>query len=149
MGDNEGFEVVKRAIAEINEDEDVDGLIVYFPLFGPEKVRPTAQKYERGSDFDIEQDDELRALISPRVDVEGVHSENLSESYAAAPPSLAELSTSMSDAIIYPCTPLVVLLILESLERVYEASAPAGQRLNGEIVTVINRFVRLSTRPLQ
>ncbi len=37
-GVDEGFEAVKRAIEEINEDEEVEGLIVYFPLFGPEKV---------------------------------------------------------------------------------------------------------------
>lgn len=30
----------KRAIFEINEDHGVDGLIVYFPLFGPQKVCP-------------------------------------------------------------------------------------------------------------
>jgi len=34
------FEQVKAKIEEINADEKVDGLIVYFPLFGVEKVCP-------------------------------------------------------------------------------------------------------------
>lgn len=33
-----GFDEVQRAIESINKEEGVDGLIVYFPLFGPELV---------------------------------------------------------------------------------------------------------------
>ena len=41
-----GFEEVKQAIQTINEDEEVDGLIVYFPLFGPKRVSPASRKQE-------------------------------------------------------------------------------------------------------
>jgi hypothetical protein len=36
--DDAAFEVVKGQIMDLNEDPAVDGLIVYFPLFGAERV---------------------------------------------------------------------------------------------------------------
>ena len=38
QGDDAAWNEVKQAILEINEDETIDGVIVYFPLFSPEKV---------------------------------------------------------------------------------------------------------------
>ena len=37
--EREAFASVERAIRDLNEDEEVDGAIIYFPLFGPELVR--------------------------------------------------------------------------------------------------------------
>ena len=39
LEDFKAFDQVKQSITEINVDETVDGVIVYFPLFGPDQVR--------------------------------------------------------------------------------------------------------------
>ena len=43
LEDSKAFDEVKQTITEINVDGTVDGVIVYFPLFGPELVRPIAR----------------------------------------------------------------------------------------------------------
>jgi methylenetetrahydrofolate dehydrogenase (NAD+) len=53
-GGEEG-EGVEEAIVEANEDENVDGIMVYFPIFGPQ------------------QDHYLQQIVSPLKDVEGLH----------------------------------------------------------------------------
>ncbi len=101
------FAAVADAIRALNADARVDGLIVYFPLFGAE-------------------DAALRALISPRIDVEG-----LSGRPACVPPGL--------QGAAYPCTALAVVRALQHPSAaLYDASRPIGSRFDGT-VTVVNR----------
>jgi methylenetetrahydrofolate dehydrogenase (NAD+) len=102
------FAAVADAIRALNADPAVDGLIVYFPLFGA-------------------QDAALRALISPRIDVEGL----AGLPRAPVPPGL--------HAAAYPCTALAVVRALQHPSAaLYDASRPAGARFDGT-VTVVNR----------
>jgi 5,10-methylene-tetrahydrofolate dehydrogenase/methenyl tetrahydrofolate cyclohydrolase len=68
-----------------------------------------------------------------------VHLDTLSKSYAQAPSTLSELASTLERAVIYPCTPLAVVRVLQSLESIYDQSQPHGKRLKGKIITVINR----------
>ncbi|ORY31275.1 hypothetical protein BCR39DRAFT_494066 [Naematelia encephala] len=134
------FSRISADIKRANDDPTIDGLIVYFPIFG-------------GS-----LDDALRTLISPLIDVEGVNPESLRTSYSVPPaPLLHELKTEIpkddpttdrpEEAINYPCTPLAVVRCLQSIEGMYDMSKPAGQRLTGKIVTILNRSETVG-RPL-
>ena len=109
------YEAVRRAIMSLNEDASVAGLLVYFPIFGP----------------DI--DNHLRGLISARIDVEGVHPDNLARS-SRDPPSLMD-EPSLA---VHPCTSLAVVRILQD-QGLYDLSASPGGRLRGKVATVVNR----------
>lgn len=121
---------VRSQIMSINDDMTVDGLIVYFPLFSPER------------------DAELRALISPRIDVEGVHPTSLKRSYSHAPDTVEELTAHPATADVYPCTALAVVRALQAPETgVFSSERPHGERFRGKTVTVINRSETVG-RPL-
>ncbi|KAH9959828.1 methylenetetrahydrofolate dehydrogenase [Russula dissimulans] len=130
---------VEEAIIEANADETVDGIMVYYPIFGKE------------------QDHYLQQIVSPYKDVEGLNYKfhyNLyhnirylqPKSLLASSPSLAQPSAPFKDDVpppgtvksILPCTPLGVV---KSLERigVYNALLPYGDRAYGRTITVINR----------
>ncbi|KAH9989130.1 NAD-P-binding protein [Russula vinacea] len=134
--DGEG---VEEAIIEANADDTVDGLMVYYPIFGKE------------------QDHYLQQIVSPFKDVEGLNYKfhyNLyhnirylePKSLLASSPSLAHGPAPSKDDVpppgtvksILPCTPLGVV---KSLERigVYNALLPYGDRAYGRTITVINR----------
>lgn len=120
--DSASFAAVRAKIVEINDDLTVDGLIVYFPL------------------FDAVRDAELRALIAPRVDVEGVHPESLERSYDHPPSTVEELTANPAAATVYPCTALAVVRALQSNEvGIYNSYASVGDRFRGKTVTVVNR----------
>ncbi|GMK58935.1 hypothetical protein CspeluHIS016_0603770 [Cutaneotrichosporon spelunceum] len=103
------FDAVVDAIRSLNNDASVDGLIVYFPLFGPEE------------------DKVLRALISPRIDVEGLSG----LPHGPVPSGLQNAA--------YPCTALAVVRALQHpTAALYDAARPAGTRFDGT-VTVVNR----------
>ncbi|KAN0116006.1 NAD(P)-binding protein [Russula decolorans] len=130
---------VEEAIIEANADGTVDGIMVYYPIFGKE------------------QDHYLQQIVSPFKDVEGLNYKfhyNLyhnirylePKSLLASSPSLATRPAPLKDDVpppgtvksILPCTPLGVV---KSLERigVYNALLPYGDRAYGRTVTVINR----------
>lgn len=154
---------VEDLIIAANADETVDGIMVYFPVFGGR------------------QDTYLSQIIKPSKDVEG-----LSFSFAwnlyhnvrwiapsqlgGAPGSTAEgnvltkqekesVASSLqqqgvdkhdhslgNDEIvppglvkgILPCTPLGIVKCLEAMQ-VYDRSLPYGDRLRGKTITVVNR----------
>ncbi|KZT05626.1 NAD(P)-binding protein [Laetiporus sulphureus 93-53] len=133
-GEGEG---VEEAIIEANEDESVDGIMVYYPIFGGR------------------QDHYLQQIVSPFKDVEGLHFKfhyNLyhnirflnPKSLLSIPPTTVPepavedqppLGTVKS---ILPCTPLAVVKCLEQI-GVYNKILPYGDRAYGKTVTVINR----------
>lgn len=130
MTDDAAFEHVKAAIGALNNDTSVDGLIVYFPLFTPER------------------DASLRAMIHPRIDVEGVNPTSLERSYSHAPETVHEFMANPATGTVYPCTALAVFRSLQSPDvGVYAPSMPFGERFRGKVITIINRSETVG-RPL-
>lgn len=129
QADGEG---VEEAIVEANEDPDVDGIMVYYPIFG------------------AQQDHYLQQIVSPLKDVEGLHSKfhyNLYHNIRFIDPAtLAPAASAPVDDVpppgtvksILPCTPLGVVKCLEHI-GVYNRILPYGDRAYGKTVTVINR----------
>ncbi|CAE6482471.1 unnamed protein product [Rhizoctonia solani] len=133
--DGEGAE---DAIIEANEDQSIDGIMVYYPIFG-------------GS-----QDHYLQQVVSPFKDVEGLHVKfhyNLYHNIRYVRPNhqsqchLFESSTAPAPAAeapegyvksIIPCTPLAIVKALETL-GVYNTILDYGDRAYGRTITIINR----------
>lgn len=105
---------VQPAIADANNDPDVDGVFLYYPL------------------IDRAQDRWLRELVDPRKDVEGMHSfwsRLLYENQRYVDPDRTLRA-------ILPCTPLAILKLLDYAGmRGSGSSAP----LEGVTACVINR----------
>ncbi|KAJ7591442.1 NAD(P)-binding protein [Mycena floridula] len=137
LADGDG---VEEAIIEANEDPTVDGIMVYYPVFGPQ------------------QDHYLQQVVSPFKDVEGLHFKfhyNLYHNIRFIQPRslLSSTPSTLPSAIqsvendepppgtvksILPCTPLAIVKCLEYL-GVYNKILPYGDRAYGRTVTVINR----------
>ncbi|GAA5963025.1 hypothetical protein JCM3765_006755 [Sporobolomyces pararoseus] len=147
---------VEEAILGANEDDSVNGIMVYYPIFGPR------------------QDGYLQQAVSPLKDVEGLNftwlfslyhnirfldprklalaAQVLTPSPAPAPSapvptqstsqptpsSSAELAPPGLVKAILPCTPLAIVKTLEHCQ-VYNPLRPYGSRAFGRTVTVINR----------
>ncbi|KAH9967066.1 hypothetical protein BGW80DRAFT_1341202 [Lactifluus volemus] len=130
---------VEEAIIEANADDTIDGIMVYYPIFGKE------------------QDHYLQQIVSPFKDVEGLNFKfhfNLyhnirylePKSLLASSPSLAHTPAPPKDDVpppgtvksILPCTPLGVVKALERVS-VYNGLLPYGDRAYGRTITVINR----------
>ncbi|KAJ7126455.1 NAD-P-binding protein [Mycena crocata] len=136
LGEGEG---VEEAIIEANEDENVDGIMVYYPIFGPQ------------------QDHYLQQVVSPYKDVEGLHFKfhyNLYHNIrfiqpqsllSSGVPSASSAGVMESEEpppgtvkSIIPCTPLAIVKCLEHV-GVYNKILPYGDRAYGRTITVINR----------
>ncbi|KAJ3741007.1 hypothetical protein DFH05DRAFT_1528830 [Lentinula detonsa] len=137
LGEGEG---VEEAIMEANEDDSVDGVMVYFPIFGPQ------------------QDHYLQQLVSPYKDVEGLHVKfhyNLYHNIRFISPSSLSIPTASATGFtgdeaendipppgmvksILPCTPLAIVKCLE-YAGVYNKILPYGDRAYGKTVVVVNR----------
>ncbi|KAI0677200.1 NAD-P-binding protein [Trametes maxima] len=131
-------EGVEEAIIEANEDDGVDGIMVYYPIFG------------------VQQDHYLQQIVSPYKDVEGLHfkfhynlyhnirflePKTLASSLPAtnnAPPAVNDEPPAGYVKSILPCTPLAIVKCLE-YTGVYNKILPYGDRAYGKTVTVINR----------
>ncbi|CAL1700376.1 unnamed protein product [Somion occarium] len=134
LSDGEG---VEEAIIEANEDDSVDGIMVYYPIYG------------------VQQDHYLQQVVSPFKDVEGLNFKfhyNLYHNIRYLKPQ-SLLSTAVQDPpppavedrpppgtvkSILPCTPLAIVKCLEHI-GVYNTILPYGDRAYGKTVTVINR----------
>jgi methylenetetrahydrofolate dehydrogenase (NAD+) len=125
---------VSERILQANSRSDIDGLLVFYPIFaaqpvtdrGPYKNRLTGVYYKT-------QDDYLRDLVDPSKDVEG-----LCGDYNAR--WLFRAGNRPTDDRVVPCTALSVKLILDH----YHHAAPSW---NGQIVSVVNRS-EIMGRPL-
>lgn len=110
-----------------NDDQNVDGIIVYYPIFPGNRPH---DKY-------------IQETVSLQKDVEGLCHKHLSNMYHNTrfldPPHNLKKS-------ILPCTPLAVVKILEYLQ-IYNSILPYGNRLFGKTITVINRS-EVNGRPL-
>lgn len=131
---------VEEAIIEANEDDTVDGIMVYYPIFSNQ------------------QDHYLQQVVSPLKDVEGLHFAfhyNLYHNIRYIKPvslltqptlsSAEEIPAAVNDQpppgtvkSILPCTPLAIVKCLEH-SGVYNRILPYGDRAYGRVITVINR----------
>ncbi|KAF2277533.1 bifunctional protein [Westerdykella ornata] len=109
-------EELEDAILDANSDPAVDGIIVYYPIFGSR------------------QDQYLQQIVSIDKDVEGLSHRYIFNMYQ----NIRFLDLQNTKKSILPCTPLAVIKILEYL-RIYNTILPYGNRLHGRTVTVINR----------
>lgn len=116
---------LESALIAANNNDDVNGIMVYFPVFGDN------------------QDQYLQQLIAPEKDVEGlnfVYYHNLYHNVRFLDPPTNEQKS------ILPCTPLAMVKILEYL-GVYNKHLHYGNRLYGKKVMVVNRS-EIVGRPL-
>ncbi|UNI14708.1 Methylenetetrahydrofolate dehydrogenase (NAD(+)) [Purpureocillium takamizusanense] len=120
-------EILEEEIMKANDEEAVDGVIVYYPIF---PQNPTHDKY-------------VQETVDLSKDVEGMRHKHLHNMYHNVrfldPPDNKKKS-------ILPCTPLAVVKILEYLQ-IYNPILAAGNRLFGKTITVINRS-EVNGRPL-
>ncbi|KAF7302109.1 NAD(P)-binding protein [Mycena indigotica] len=133
---------VEAAIIEANDDPDVDGIMVYYPIFGHQQDHYLQQASP--------------SVVSPYKDVEGLHFKfhyNLYHNIrfiepqsllTSGLPSGSSASVNGEDApagtvkSIIPCTPLAIVKCLEHI-GVYNKILPYGDRAYGRTITVINR----------
>ena len=109
-------EELENHIITANTDPAVDGMIVYYPIFGDR------------------QDQYLQQIVDISKDVEGLSHRYIFNMYQ----NIRYLDEAQQLKSILPCTPLAVIKILEYLQ-IYNTILPYGNRLHGHTITVINR----------
>ncbi|KAE8166876.1 hypothetical protein BDV40DRAFT_225554 [Aspergillus tamarii] len=110
-------EDLEEAILAANVDSDVDGIIVYYPI------------------FNNRQDQYLQQLVDVSKDVEGLSHRYIFNMYQNI--RFLDPETKRQKCIL-PCTPLAIIKILEYL-KVYNTILPYGNRLFGHTICVVNR----------
>ncbi|KAL6937376.1 NAD-dependent 5,10-methylenetetrahydrafolate dehydrogenase [Hanseniaspora osmophila] len=116
---------LEESIFDANRDDAVDGIMIYFPVFGNA------------------QDQYLQQVVAKEKDVEGlnhVYYQNMYHNVRYLDPA-----TKLQKSIL-PCTPLAIIKILEYL-KVYNTLLPQGNRLYGKTAVVLNRS-EIVGRPL-
>ena len=124
---------VERALRDANDDPRVHGIIVCYPIFGQ------VESFSGAS-----QDDYLRDSVDFKCDVEGLCHlcrTNLCRNVRCVDPP------TNSQKCLLPCTALSTVKILEECPGCHDVSKPVGRRMEGKIVTVINRS-EIVGRPL-
>ena len=106
----------EEAIIAANNDEAVDGIIVYYPI------------------FNNRQDQYLQQILKIEKDVEGLSHQYIFNMYQ----NVRFLDENQLQKSILPCTPLAVIKILEYL-HIYNTILPYGNRLFGRTICVVNR----------
>ncbi|KAI9491291.1 hypothetical protein BDB00DRAFT_833832 [Zychaea mexicana] len=126
-----GFELRKvdkqeleEKITEANEDKAVNGIMVYYPVFGGK------------------QDAYLQSCVSELKDVEGLCHKFVFNVYH----NVRYMDEQETMKCIIPCTPLAIVKILEYI-GVYNSVITYGNRLYGRTITVVNRS-EIVGRPL-
>ena len=120
-------DLLEEEIMKANDDDNVDGIIVYYPIF---PQNPSHDKY-------------MQETVDLSKDVEGMrhkHLYNMSHNirFLDGPENRKKS--------VLPCTPLAVVKILEYLQ-IYNPILAYGNRLFGKTITVINRS-EVNGRPL-
>ena len=108
---------IEQAILNANTDNNVDGIIVYYPIFG------------------TRQDQYLQQIVDVTKDVEGLSHRYIFNMYQNIRFLDGEAKRQKS---ILPCTPLANIKILEYL-NIYNTILPYGNRLFGHTICVVNR----------
>lgn len=108
---------LEQAILNANVDPDVDGIIVYYPI------------------FNNRQDQYLQQIVDVSKDVEGLTHRYIFNMYQNI--RFLDPETKRQKCIL-PCTPLAIIKILEYL-NIYNTILPYGNRLFGHTICVVNR----------
>lgn len=108
---------IEEAILAANADNNVDGIIVYYPI------------------FNNRQDQYLQQIVDVTKDVEGLSHRYIFNMYQNVRFLDGEAKRQKS---ILPCTPLANIKILEYL-NIYNTILPYGNRLFGHTICVVNR----------
>ncbi|KAI9302474.1 hypothetical protein BJ944DRAFT_167206 [Cunninghamella echinulata] len=115
---------LEEKITEANEEKEVNGIMVYYPVFGGK------------------QDLYLQSCVSTLKDVEGLCHKFVYNVYH----NIRFIDDGETMKCIIPCTPLACVKILEYI-GVYNSVLPYGNRLYGRTITVVNRS-EIVGRPL-
>ncbi|KAE8351992.1 hypothetical protein BDV28DRAFT_135927 [Aspergillus coremiiformis] len=110
-------EDLEEAILAANVDTNVDGIIVYYPI------------------FNNRQDQYLQQIVDVSKDVEGLSHRYIFNMYQNI--RFLDPETKRQKCIL-PCTPLAIIKILEYL-NIYNTILPYGNRLFGKTICVVNR----------
>ncbi|KAA8648483.1 hypothetical protein EYZ11_002008 [Aspergillus tanneri] len=108
---------LEEAILAANTDPDVDGIIIYYPI------------------FNNRQDQYLQQIVDVSKDVEGLSHRYIFNMYQNI--RFLDPETRRQKCIL-PCTPLAIIKILEYL-NIYNTILPYGNRLFGHTICVVNR----------
>ncbi|PKY04481.1 NAD(P)-binding protein [Aspergillus campestris IBT 28561] len=108
---------LEEALLAANVDPEVDGIIVYYPI------------------FNNRQDQYLQQIVDVSKDVEGLTHRYIFNMYQNI--RFLDPATKRQKSII-PCTPLAIVKILEYL-NIYNRILPYGNRLFGHTICVVNR----------
>jgi methylenetetrahydrofolate dehydrogenase (NAD+) len=111
-----GKDDVEETIIAANQDDTVDGIIVYYPI------------------FNNRQDQYLQQIVDVKKDVEGLSHQYIFNMYQ----NIRFLDDKQVQKSVLPCTPLAVIKILEYL-HIYNTILPYGNRLFGRTICVVNR----------
>ncbi|KAJ5290991.1 methylenetetrahydrofolate dehydrogenase [Penicillium angulare] len=112
-----GRDDIEEAILSANTDSEVDGIIVYYPI------------------FNNRQDQYLQQIVDVGKDVEGLSHRYIFNMYQNI--RFLDPETKRQKCIL-PCTPLANIKILEYL-NIYNTVLPHGNRLFGHTICVVNR----------
>jgi methylenetetrahydrofolate dehydrogenase (NAD+) len=107
---------VEDTLIAANANPEIDGIIVYYPI------------------FNNRQDQYLQQIVDVTKDVEGLSHRYIFNMYQ----NIRFLDSEKSQKSILPCTPLAVIKVLEYL-HVYNPILPYGNRLFGHTICVVNR----------
>jgi len=130
---------VEEAIRDGSARPDVNGILVYYPIFkkehehrGPYKNRLTGVYYKTYDDY-------LRDVVCHTKDVEGLCQEYNGRWLFRA---RGKEGTNDDNSVLYPCAALSVLRILQAYHR-----TPVPNSWKGVTVTIVNRS-EIFGRPL-
>ena len=126
---------VENSLIDANDDPRVHGIIVYYPIFGSQG---------EPSFSGASQDDYLRDTVSLKCDVEGLCHTYRTNLYRNV--RYLDYPTNNLKCLL-PCTALSVVKILEHCPKCYDTTKPVGKRMEGNVVTIINRS-EIVGRPL-
>ena len=110
-------EELEEYILAANQDDSVDGIIVYYPI------------------FNTRQDQYLQQIVDVSKDVEGLSHRYIFNMYQ----NIRYLDDQHLQKSVLPCTPLAVIKILEYLGVYNSKILLYGNRLFGRVITVVNR----------
>ncbi|KAL2129031.1 hypothetical protein VTI74DRAFT_8327 [Chaetomium olivicolor] len=120
-------EDLEEAIVQANNDDAVDGILVYYPIWRNNQ----------------QQDRYIQETVALSKDVEGLCHTHLFNMYHNV--RFLDPPTNLKKSIL-PCTPLAIVKALEHLQ-IYNPILAYGNRLFGKTITVINRS-EVNGRPL-
>ncbi|TDR73934.1 bifunctional methylenetetrahydrofolate dehydrogenase/methenyltetrahydrofolate cyclohydrolase [Paludibacterium purpuratum] len=106
-------EEIADAIRAANADPAVHGIFVYYPIFGDER------------------DAEIKDLVDPKKDVEGLTTYWMDKLYR----NERFDDNDRRHRAILPCTPLAIIKVLEATD----AYSPGGLPFRDQVITVFNR----------